>query len=89
MIIASLLKTRDKFIDQIQSILQLRKEKKIGKQFIEVIFDIAIVFRDNQRTKKRANNNKKYHNCYKPGHFDCDYFFPNRQPNWNTNQNRG
>lgn len=51
-ITTSLLESRDKTIDQIQSILQLREVKNISKHVTEVTKDLAIAFRDNNGLKK-------------------------------------
>lgn len=47
LITANLIKTGDKSIEQIQSILQLKKAKNINKQFMEAVAEIAMAFRDN------------------------------------------
>lgn len=50
----SLLKTSNKTIDQIQSILQLKEAKTLSKRFTGAVKDIAMVFRDNYSGKKKA-----------------------------------
>lgn len=49
----SLLKVGNKIIDQIYSILQLRKAKNNGKRAIKAIRDPAIAFKDNKGPKKK------------------------------------
>lgn len=43
-----------------------------------------MAFWDKRRPEKKANNNDKYYNCHKLGHFRRDYFFPDRKLNWVT-----
>lgn len=62
----SLLETGDKTIDQIQSILQLKEAKNLGKRVTKSIRDLVIAFLDK---KKKANTNNKCYNCHKLGHF--------------------
>lgn len=50
--IAGLLETDNKTIDQIQSILQLKKVKNLSKQAIGSTSNLAIAFRDKNGSKK-------------------------------------
>lgn len=77
---ASLLKTDDKTIDQIQSIFQLKEVKYLSKQAIRGTNNLTIVF-NNKKLKKKANNNNEYYNYYKLGHFGQDYIVPNKRLN--------
>lgn len=65
----SLLKFRDKTINQIQSILQSRKAKNISKYTIKAMEDLVIVFKDNNSLKKKTYRDGKYFNYYKLGYF--------------------
>lgn len=78
--IASLLETGDKIINQIQSIHQSKKVKNLSKQAIGDTGDLAMAFKD-KKPKKKTNNNDKYYNCHKLGHFGRNYFFSNRKLN--------
>ncbi len=56
----SLLKVGNKTIDQIQNILQSKKAKNISKQATrESTSNLAMVFRDNNTSKMKANSHKK------------------------------
>lgn len=82
---ASLLEAGDKSIDQIQSILQRREAKNISKRSTGAVGDVAMAFRDNQATKRKANSNEECYNCHRLGHFGCDCPLPDRRLNRNTN----
>lgn len=74
--IASLLKTGDKTIDQIQNILQSKEVKNLSKRGTGAIGDLAILFCNHDWNRKRkVNTNNKYYNCHKLGHFGQNYFF--------------
>lgn len=77
--IVSLLKTKDKSIDQIHSILWSKKVKIISKQTTGAIGDLAILYRNNNNNwgiKCKANNVKKCFNFYAYSYYsqDCSYF---------------
>ena len=76
---ASLLKSGDKIIDQIQSILQSKKAKNINKQAIRVIEDLVMAFRDSNDSKKKAYRDKKCFNNHKLGHFGRNCHQPDRR----------
>lgn len=85
---ASLLKTGDKTIDQIQSILQSKEAKNLSKRATGGIGDLAMAFRDKSGPKKKANSNDECYNCHKLGHFGRDCSLPNRRLNRNIQQSR-
>lgn len=85
---ANLLEAGDKSIDQIQSILQSKEVKNISKQATGIVTNAAISFKNNQRTKKKANSNEKCYNYYRLGHFGCNCLLSNRQLNRNINYNK-
>lgn len=74
----SLLKIGNKTIDQIQSILQLKKIKNFFKRAIEVFEDLVIVFQDG---KKKANTGNECYNCHKLGYFGQDCPLSNKKLN--------
>lgn len=71
-ITTSLLESKDKIINQIQSILQLRKAKNINKRTTKAIGNLAIVFKDNNNPKIKVYRDEKYFNYHKLDHFKCD-----------------
>lgn len=71
-ITTSLLESKDKIINQIQSILQLRKAKNINKRITKAIGDLAIVFKDNNNPKIKVYRDETYFNYHKLDHFKCD-----------------
>lgn len=71
-ITTSLLKSGDKTIDQIQSIFQLKKAKNISKCATRVTRNLAIAFRNNNGTKKKAHRDEECFNCHKLGYFGRD-----------------
>lgn len=81
---ASLLKTGDKIIDQIQSIFQLKKGKNLSKQATRGTGNLAMAFRDKNGPKKNENNNNKYYNCHKLDYFRQNYSLPDKKLNRNT-----
>lgn len=77
---ASLFDTGDKTIDQIQSILHSKDAKNISKRKKGAVGDLAMSFRNNNRSqKKKATNGDKYFNCHNLVHFGRDYPIPNKQ----------
>lgn len=69
----NLLEASDKIIDQIQSILQSKKAKKISTQVTEDgIGDLTIAFRNKNVSERMLNSNDKYYNYEKLGHFEKD-----------------
>lgn len=77
----SLLKTNNKTIDQIQSILQLKKAKNLGKQAIEATGDLVMAFCNRNCNRKReANTDNECYNCYKLGYFSQNC--PSQIRNW-------
>lgn len=81
---ASLFKSNNKILDQIQSILQSKKVKNIGKKTTEVIRDLAIGLRNSNNYKKgakrKAGSDEKYYNCHKLGYYARDYNIPDKRP---------
>ena len=75
----SLLKSRNKTIDQIQSILQSKEAKNISKRTTKVTSNLAIAFRDSNSPKKKAYRDKEYFNYHKLGHFGRDCRQPDRR----------
>ena len=57
--INSLLKSENKIINQIQSILQSKKAKSISKQAIRVVKNLAMAFKDNSDPNKKVYSDKK------------------------------
>lgn len=57
-IITSLLESKNKIINRIQSILQLGEAKNISKQAIRLIGNLIMAFKDNNRPKKRYKEMK-------------------------------
>lgn len=87
-ITASLLKTRDKLINKIQSILQSKKVKNISKCITERTEELAMAFKNNNNPKQKAFNHKKYFNSHKLKHFEKDHLHPNkRQTNLQARNN--
>ena len=81
---ASLLKTGNKSIDEIQSILQSQKAINLSKQATGDIGDLAMAFRDKD-SKRKVNSDDECYNYHKFGHFGRDCFLPDRrQQNKNT-----
>ena len=79
---ASLLKIRDKTIDQSESILQSKEAKNISKQATEEgIGNLAMAFKNNNASKKKTNSHKECYNYHKLGHFGRDCSLPDRQLN--------
>lgn len=71
-IMVSFLKTKNKTIDKIQSILQSKKAKNISKHAIKVTKNLVMAFKDRNNTnffEEKVNSNKKYFNYYKLGYF--------------------
>ena len=66
------LKSGDKTIDQIQSILQSKEAKNISKWATGVTSDLAIAFRDSNGPKKKAQKDEECFNYHKLGYFGCD-----------------
>lgn len=79
----SLLETNDKIIDQIQSILQLKKAKNLNKRATRDTGDLAMAFQD-KCPKGKVNSNDEYYNCHKFGHIGRDCFLPDKRLNRNT-----
>lgn len=75
-IIASLLKTKNKTINEIQNILQTKKAKNISKHVTGGTKELAIAFRDNK--KKPASYDECY-NCYKLRQFGKYCLHPNKR----------
>lgn len=48
----NLLKIKNEIINQIQSMLQLKKAKNISKQTIKVVKDLIIAFKNNNNSRK-------------------------------------
>lgn len=71
----SLLESKNKLIDKIQSILQFKEAKNISKYTIREIGKLGLVFKNNNSSKQKAFNYKNYFNCHKLKHFgkDCPY----------------
>lgn len=67
--IISLLETKDKSIDKIQSILQSKKAKNISKRTTKGTKKLAMAFKDNNGPKRKALSHKKYYNYHKLRHF--------------------
>lgn len=67
----SLLEIGDQTINEVQSILQLKKAKNLNKRAIGATRDLAMVFRDRDKNRKASTNDKCY-NCHKFGHFSRD-----------------
>lgn len=67
---ASLSKTSDKTIDEIQSILQCKETKNISKFATRRTGELTITFKDNNKWK--AMSHEKCFNCHKLGHFGRD-----------------
>lgn len=82
----SLLKTGDKTIDQIQSILQSKEAKNLSKRAIGDIGNLAMASKDKGRPKRKANSNNECYNCHKFGYFEQDCLLPNRRLNRNIQQ---
>ena len=77
---SSLLKSGNKTIDQMQSILQLKEAKNISKRTIEAVEDLAILLKNNnQGQKRKATSENKCFNCQQLGHFGRDCPIPNKQ----------
>lgn len=49
---------------------------------------MVMLFKNNQRTKRKANSNKRCYNYHKFSHFRYNCPLPNKQLNQNTNQNK-
>lgn len=67
----NLLKSSDKTIDQIQSILQSKEVKNLSKQSNGAIEDIAIVVKDSRKSKtiiEPVTNDSKCFNCHRVGY---------------------
>ena len=62
---ASLLKSGDKIINYIQSILQSNEAKYFSKRASGVTRDLAMAFRDSNGPKKKANRDEKCFNYHK------------------------
>lgn len=77
----SLLEIENKIIDQIQSMLQLKKAKNICKCITRAIEDLIILYKDNNnnwKIKCKANNNKKYLNYHAYSYYGQNYSYYNQ-----------
>lgn len=70
-ITVSLLKTKNKIINQIQRILQSKEAKNINKQIIRIVEDLAMSYKENNNwsLKKKAHLDKKCFNYHKLEHY--------------------
>lgn len=83
----NLLEAGGNIINQIQSILKSKKGKNISKQAIGGgIGDCAMIFREKNAPKGKANSNNECYNCHKLGHFERDYSLSDKKLNKNIQQ---
>lgn len=68
----SLPESRDRTINQIQSILQLKKAKNMSRQATTATGDLIMAFKDNGGQNEKANRDEKCYNYHKLGHFRRD-----------------
>lgn len=86
-----MLKTRDKTIKEIQSIIQSKeakqKTKQLTSQLENAVIAATIAFLGGSNfQKQKINSDNKYYNCYQKYYYSWDYKFLDQKKKNNTSR---